>query len=178
MPTSVPASRSRAIARSDLETYKVLGAVVQFIPLPQEAGGRFCLMLGTIPAGGSVPLHSHASYETFVVMSGTFDAYLDEGEAPGWRPLAPGDAFCVAGEARHAFRNLSQTPAVVLVFTTAAHGDFFREVGQPIGGDEMPPGPPAPERIELFLRASGKAGHWLGTPEENARVGLSVPTGG
>jgi hypothetical protein len=41
----------------------------------------------------------------------------------------------------------------------------------------IPPGasvgtPPAPETVERFAAASFRRGHWLGTPEENAEVGV------
>lgn len=34
--------------------------------------------------------------------------------------------------------------------------------------------PPAPEAIAHFVAAAERYGHWIGTPEENAALGLSM----
>ncbi len=175
MPT-VLKTPAHYISGSDLETIDVLGSSVQFIPLPSEVSERFCLLRGTIPAGAAVPLHSHSSYETFTVISGAFEAFLADGDQSEWLPLTAGDVFSVRGGAKHAFRNRSQRPAVVLVFTTAELGDLFRAVAGPIGDGERPSGPLASETVAHFVRTSVRAGHWLGTPEENARADRSANT--
>jgi quercetin dioxygenase-like cupin family protein len=162
------------IAASDLETVDILGSKVQFIPLATEVRERFCLLRGTMPGGAAVPLHSHDSFETFTVISGAFEAFVAEGDHPGWLPLMAGDVFNVPGGMRHAFRNRSQSPAVVLVFATAEHGDFFREAAKPIGDGGISD-PTASERVAHFVRTAAQAGHWLAAPEENARIGLQMP---
>lgn len=174
MPT-VLKSPAHCISGPDLETVDVLGSNVQFIPLPSEVRERFCLLRGTIPARAAVPLHSHSSYETFTVISGAFEAFLADGDQPEWLPLTAGDVLSVRGGAKHAFRNRSQSPAVVLVFATAKHGDFFRALARPIRDGERPSGPLASETVAHFVRTSARAGRWLGTPEENARIGLPMP---
>jgi hypothetical protein len=35
---------------------------------------------------------------------------------------------------------------------------------------------PSPEAIERFLRVSERCGYWNATPEENAGVGVALPT--
>ena len=51
---------------------------------------------------------------------------------------------------------------------------YFQEVGT-----RAVPGayaaPPSREAIQRFLKVSERYGYWNATPEENARVGLSVP---
>jgi anti-sigma factor ChrR (cupin superfamily) len=98
MPTSTRIA-PHFVARSELETVEVLGSDVQFITPPAEVGERFCLMRGAIQAGAAVPLHSHASYETFTVISGEFEAFPADDDQPGWRPVRAGDADATAAHA-------------------------------------------------------------------------------
>jgi mannose-6-phosphate isomerase-like protein (cupin superfamily) len=102
-----PNMQPNVIATSDLETVDVLGSEVQFIPLATEVRKCFCLLRGTIPGGGAVPLHSHDSFETFTVISGEFEALVAEGDHPGSLPLVAGEILNVPGGVRHAFRNRS-----------------------------------------------------------------------
>jgi quercetin dioxygenase-like cupin family protein len=57
----------------------VAGLTVEFLTGLQDAPGDFCVMRGTIPPGAVVPIHSHDSTETFLVLSGTK------------QPLVPGE---------------------------------------------------------------------------------------
>ena len=43
----------------------VLGPTVEFLVLPSERAGDYCVIRGSIPPGVSVPLHSHPDNETF-----------------------------------------------------------------------------------------------------------------
>jgi hypothetical protein len=62
------------------------------------------------------------------------------------------------------------------VISTPRIGRFLREVGR-----RAVPGAPAPapsaEEMARFLAVSRRYGYWNATPEENARVGLSMPPG-
>jgi hypothetical protein len=64
-------------------------------------------------------------------------------------------------------------PAIDLITTTARLGKFFQEAGRPITGS---PRPPAPDEIARFAAIAAKYGYWLGSPEENAAVGIEMPT--
>jgi hypothetical protein len=37
----------------------MFGPIIEFFPLPEEPDSSHCMMIGTIPTGISVPLHSH-----------------------------------------------------------------------------------------------------------------------
>ncbi|MER8671192.1 hypothetical protein NKH45_29175 [Mesorhizobium sp. M1156] len=54
--------------RTSVETFDVLGPVVQFLTPPRD--GEPCIMRGTVPPGVVVPLHSHADPETFIQIPG------------------------------------------------------------------------------------------------------------
>jgi hypothetical protein len=84
----------------------------------------------------------------------------------GWIAIRPGEILHLPGGVKHAWRNRSQEPAVSLAVTEESLAAFYREVGTPAGT------PPAPDSAERFVEASLRRGHWLGTPEENAAVGL------
>jgi quercetin dioxygenase-like cupin family protein len=144
---------------ASLETLDVLGPTVQFLIPPEAGEDPTCAFRGTIPAGGVVPLHSHADPETFVMVSGRLEALTD---GLAWIELTPGDVFHVPGEAKHAFRNPGGEPAEQIVLTTARIGRFFREVATPAA---------TPER---FLETAARYGYWNASPEENAAVGIRV----
>jgi quercetin dioxygenase-like cupin family protein len=129
------------------------GATIDFLT-PVEDGAP-CLMRGTIPAGGVVPLHSHADPETFIVIEGEAESYTDG----RWVTVAAGDVHHIPGDVRHGWRN-GPAPAVMYLVTTATMARFFREVA--VGPDE-------------FLAISARYGYWNATPEENAAIGLTIP---
>ena len=72
----------------------------------------------------------------------------------------------------NAHRNTSQDPAVDLMITTARLGQFFAEAGRPVTGL---PQPPSPGDVARFTALAARYGHTLGTPEENAAVGIEMP---
>jgi hypothetical protein len=97
---------------------------------------------------------------------GEVEVLVHSGERFHWLPVRSGDVFHVPCGAKHAWRNRSGEPAVSVVLTEESLAAFFREVGTPVGA------PPAPDAVERFAAASLRRGHWHGTPEENAEVGL------
>jgi quercetin dioxygenase-like cupin family protein len=151
---------------------ELFGSTVEILTPPSEADAVYCVMLGTIPAGGSVPLHSHADVESFYILSGTVKVLWQRDERPEWREATRGDFVHIPGGAKHAFRNVLSEPVVQLITTTPRLGRFFREIGRPVSPGVVLP-PPTPEELRRFARVSGEYGHWLGSPEENAAVGLS-----
>jgi quercetin dioxygenase-like cupin family protein len=155
-----------------VDAIDVLGPTIQFLTPVEDQSGP-CVMRGTIPAGVSIPLHSHGDPETFVMISGTVEGLL-YGDEPKWARIAPGDVFHVPGHAKHGFRNRGQAPAVMFLISTSKIGRFFREIGTPVMPG-APPTPPSQEQVQRFLKIADKYGYWNATPEENARVGISLP---
>ena len=155
----------------------ILGPTVEFLTSPAAAHHDFCVMRGMIPPGVAVPLHSHDATEVFFVLSGTKQV-LTLGSGPAeWVDVRAGDYVYVPRGVRHAHRNVSAEPLVELVITTARLGNWFEEVGTPATGAGRPP---AAEVLDHFLAVSRKYGYWLGSPDDNAAVGLRLPevTGG
>jgi quercetin dioxygenase-like cupin family protein len=96
------------------------GATIDYLT-PVEDGAP-CVMRGTLPAGGVVPLHSHADPETFYVIEGEADCCSGD----RWTRLGAGDVAHIPPDERHAWR--TSTGAVMLVVSTATMGRFFREI--------------------------------------------------
>jgi uncharacterized RmlC-like cupin family protein len=128
-------------------------------------------MLGTIPAGVSVPLHSHRAVESFYVLSGSIQALSEQGSDLKWIDAKEGDFVHIPGSAKHAWRNTSSKPVRCLITTTPEIGRFFQEVGGPIVSGYHSR-PPTPEELDQFTRVAAKYQHWLGGPAENAALGI------
>lgn len=63
-----------------------------------------------------------------------------------------------------------------MIVTTAKIGRFFREIGSPAGQTPAASRPPTDEELEHFLATAERYGYWNATPEENAKIGVSLPT--
>lgn len=155
-----------------IERFEVFGPIVEYLTPPRD--GEPCVMRGTIPPGVAVPLHAHADPETFLAISGEFEGFRETSEGFEWLPIRPGDIFHVPGGAKHAFRNTTGKPAVMVIVSTYRIGRFFQEVGSPAVPDRQPALPTA-EAIRRFLDISARYGYWNATPEENASIGVSLP---
>lgn len=97
MPSSTSDQFAHLVRTDPSVTIDVLGPTIQYVTLPAETGGP-CVMRGTIPAGVSIPLHSHGDPDTFVMLSGSVEGlvYLDrdfEWVGLCWRHL-PRTAEC------------------------------------------------------------------------------------
>lgn len=155
------------------EIVDVMGPTIEFLTHPDE--GDPCIMRGTILPGVIVPLHSHADPETFLPTAGEVEGLTQTADGYRWIRIGQGDIFHVPGGARHAFRNRTQEPAVMIVISTARLGRFFREAGVPMAVDAPLPDSRSPEAIRHVLETAGRYGYWTASPEENAQVGLRLP---
>jgi quercetin dioxygenase-like cupin family protein len=153
---------------------EVLGPTVEFLTPPPEPSDEYCVMRGTIPPGVVVPLHSHPDPESFFVLSGSAQTLLERNNRLEWVDVKAGDFIHIAGGAKHAHRNVSNEPVVELITTTPTLGRFFEELGKPrtAGG---PTAEPTSDDFQKFVRISAKYRYWLGSPAENAAVGLAMP---
>jgi quercetin dioxygenase-like cupin family protein len=150
------------------QTLDVLGPKIQHLTALSDADDGYCLIRSIFPAGVVVPIHSHADRETFYILEGELQGLRED----RWRTLAGGDVFDVPGNVKHGWRNLSGAPVSLLFVTTMRMGRFFRDIGRPAA--TVPPGPPNPADLERFFEIAHRYGYWLGGPEDNAAVGLSL----
>jgi quercetin dioxygenase-like cupin family protein len=150
------------------QSFDVFGGIVEFLSWSDE----FCVPRGTVPPGSVVPLHRHPDAEDFFILTGTQQVLVQGEDGLQWRDSHAGDYIRVPGDVPHAHRNITDEPAVDLIVTTARLGRFFAEVGRPVT-DAL--GPPTAEEVANFIAVSEKYGYVLGTPEENAAVGITMP---
>jgi quercetin dioxygenase-like cupin family protein len=146
----------------------VLGPQIQYLTTLSDADDGYCLIRSTFPDGSAVPIHSHADRETFYILDGELQGLWED----RWRTLVAGDVFDVPGNTKHGFRNVSGAPVSLLFVTTMRMGRFFREIGRPAA--TAPQGPPNPADLERFFEIADRYGYWLGGPEDNAAVGVSL----
>lgn len=151
------------------------GATIELLTGAHKDDDTPAVMRGSIPSGGSVPLHSHPEPETFILLSGELDGLVQTAAGSTWSRIGRGEVFHVPSGARHAFRNQQQEPAISIVVSTGRMARFFCEIGTPIASAAPPPDPPSEVTIRHFLEVAARYGHWNATPEENAEVGLSSP---
>jgi len=149
----------------------VFGPTVEFLRRPGDADADFCVMRGVVPPGVTVPLHSHDDAEDFYIVDGTQQVLIHGNHGLEWRDAHAGDYVRVPGGTPHAHRNISDKPAIDLIVTTARLGRFFLEVGRPVTGS---PQLPTPDEIAHFVAVAAHYGYTLGTPEDNAAVGMET----
>ncbi|MCL2393400.1 MAG: cupin domain-containing protein [Acidimicrobiaceae bacterium] len=148
------------------------GVTVEFLTLPEDVGNAFSIMRGVVPAGVVVPLHSHDEAEAFFIVDGTQQVLIQGPDGLEWNDFHAGDYVNVPPGTPHAHRNVSDRPAVDLIITTARMGRFFLEVGKP---EADRPAPRTPDDVAQFIATAVRYGYSLGTPEENAAVGIELP---
>jgi len=90
-----------------------------------------------------------------------------------WIAIGVGQFVYIPGNEKHAWRNVSAKDATVLIITTAKLGNFLEEIGVTISGESQPLAP-SPERLQHFVETGIRYGYWLGNPEENAAIGISL----
>jgi quercetin dioxygenase-like cupin family protein len=102
-------------------TLNVLGVTHIYKATAAETGGSFSLWEAIIPPGEGPPPHTHTREdEAFYVLSGELSIEF-EGE-PSPRRVGPGGFFFGARGRRHTFRNVSDTPARVLILSAPSCG--------------------------------------------------------
>jgi quercetin dioxygenase-like cupin family protein len=139
-------------------------------PLTSSEEGSYCVIKGTLPPGVAVPLHSHEDTESFYLLSGEAQFLGQASRGLEWQTPSPGDFVHITGAAKHAWRNVSHRPVEVLITCTVKLGRFLREMGQPTTDDDRQP--PTQEHIQRLAAMCARYGYWLGSPEENAEVGI------
>jgi len=152
----------------------VFGPTLEFLILPGEADSAYCVMMGTIPPGVSVPFHSHPDIESFFLVSGAVQVMSQRDGTCEWLDVRPGEFVHVPSNAKHAWRNTSSEPAVQLITTTPRLGRFFEEIGRPVtAGASLPP--PTLDELQHFMHIAAKYNYWVGSPTENAAIGIILP---
>jgi hypothetical protein len=106
------------------------------------------------------------------VLEGALEVYQESGAQQGWWTLRPGNVLAIPGDVKHALRNTSSSPATTVLVTPDQLYKFFREIAKPLGA--LPAAPPSPEQMQHLLVAAAKYSYWMGSPEENAAIGIHL----
>ena len=102
-------------------TLNVLGVTHIYKATGAETAGSFSLWEDVVPPGGGAPPHTHAREdEAFYVLSGEIQVEFEGESAP--HRVGPGGFFFGARHRRHAYRNVGDLPAHVLVLCTPSCG--------------------------------------------------------
>ena len=150
----------------------VLGPTIEIVGEFGAGDDDWCLIRGVMPPGSFVPLHSHQDRESLLVTEGSLEILQTPGVAGGWATVSTNGFVDIPGNVPHALRNWSDASAAIIMVTTMRIARFFRAVGRPVRS--LPPGPPPPEVLQRFFETSQMFDYWLGTPEENAAIGLNI----
>jgi quercetin dioxygenase-like cupin family protein len=164
---------TQLVRRGTYGVLDVFGPTVEFLTPPEETDAGYSVMIGTVSPGVSVPLHSHPAPESFFLLSGSLEALSQQASNFEWLNVKPGEFVHVPGRVKHAWRNTSSEPAVTLITTTVKLGKFFQEIGR-IVGPGGPPAAPTPDDLQHLMRVAARYDYWMGSPEENAAVGISI----
>jgi quercetin dioxygenase-like cupin family protein len=102
-------------------TLNVLGVTHVYKATGFETAGSLSLCEAVVPPGVGAPPHTHAHEdESFYVLSGELAVEFEGESAP--RRVASGGFFFGARGRRHAFRNVGDKPARVLILCTPSCG--------------------------------------------------------
>ena len=129
MNAKTAAAQSFVRAPAAGSTLNILGVTHTYKATGAETAGTFSLWEDVVPPGSGVPPHTHAREdEAFYVLSGEIVIEFEGEAAP--RRVASGGFFFGARGRRHAYRNLSDEPARVLVLCAPSCGldEMFAEL--------------------------------------------------
>ncbi|MCI1678125.1 MAG: cupin domain-containing protein [Ewingella americana] len=146
----------------------VLGPKIKVLTPTDSQDDDYSVLLATIGPGVAIPLHSHQDRETFYILAGVVQGFVD-GE---WQELHQGGVLDIKNGKDHAWRNVSDQEASILIVTTNKMKDFFLEIGKPPSDTFAPP---APEDMANLFAAAQRYGYQLASPEQNAAIGLVLP---
>jgi quercetin dioxygenase-like cupin family protein len=176
MPTSNNRSRNvHAVIERGWEVVDNFGPTLEFLVEPTDAVESTCLIKGTIPSGVSIPLHSHADWEGFYMISGTVRVLVQTPEGLEWISASSGDFIRIQGGAKHAFQNITFEPAIFLTLTTAKLGKFLQEIGKRRAHGD-PSHEPTADDLQRFVATAARYQYWLADAQENASFGISIPS--
>lgn len=147
------------------------GPIIEILsPLTDDA---YCVMAGALPSGACVPLHSHGDAESFYLLSGQAEALVQTSSGLQWQTLMPGDFVHIPAGTKHAWRNPSNESATMLTTCTAKLGRALEEMGQ-VTSEHGAKLLSQEEALQRFADIAERYGYWLGSPEENAAVGIGL----
>jgi quercetin dioxygenase-like cupin family protein len=121
MDAKVAAAQPFVRAPAAGSTLNVLGATHVYKATGAETAGSFSLWEALVPPGAGAPPHTHAHEdEAFYVLGGEIVVEFEGDPAP--HRVTSGGFFFGARGRRHAYRNVSDVPARVLILSAPSCG--------------------------------------------------------
>lgn len=139
------------------QTVHLFGNMLTFVLRGADTGMRFSMVEAyTAPGAGSPPHLHHDDEESFYVLEGSYEITLGNERML----CGPGSITHVAKGMPHAFANVGDTPARMIILNWPAdhHERFFMAVGDPApAGSREFPAPKAPD-FDAIAAAAKAAG--------------------
>ena len=135
----------------------------RFLATCEDTGGAYALWHAFIPPLGGPPLHVHSREdERFDVLSGTVRFRVGDDTIDA----AAGDSLFAPRGVPHAFRNLGDEPAEMLLHVTPGGLDaMFTEFGRVTNDPDAPPEPATDDEIARIHEVAARYGiEVLGPP--------------
>jgi len=118
-------------------------------------GSSLSLLELEVPPGSGTPPHTHASPETFRVLSGEVTFGLFDEKPPRFAVAGPGAVVRIPSHAAHNYQNAGPVPATLLVLVDDSMVRFFRDLGK---AQRPPEAPPAAAEIAAVMAACSRHG--------------------
>jgi mannose-6-phosphate isomerase-like protein (cupin superfamily) len=139
------------------------GDIYRFLATAEDTNGAYALLHAIIPPGGGPPFHVHSKEdERFDILKGTlrFRVGHDELDAE------PGDSLFASRGTPHAFNNLTDQPAEMLIhFTPGGMEQMFLEFGRVVESLDALPEPMGEQQIRRITEVTSRFGiEVLGPP--------------
>lgn len=149
------------------QTIHFLGNLLTFRASAGHTEGSFSVADCLSAPGAGAPPHHQKDSEGFLVTEGRFE-FMVNGEI---RLCGKGDFLYVRPGDIHAFRNIGDTPARMLIINLPAgpHEDFFRAAGEPVAAETETFPEVAPPDMAKILAAAERSGIHILPPEAAAQ---------
>jgi quercetin dioxygenase-like cupin family protein len=129
------------------------------------AGGEVAVLLGVVPAGAMVPMHTHGPEESFFVMEGEFEFGTMEGGVAVVRKAGPGEVVRVPSRVPHSFRNPGPGAGKMVIVAEGALMGFFEEASEVVAfGAPLQTRAPTEAEIERVMGVMVRHGQVLMGP--------------
>jgi mannose-6-phosphate isomerase-like protein (cupin superfamily) len=120
----------RKVGRGEGEKFDIAGAHLTWKVKASDSAYQFSVCEMTLAPGEGVPVHSHASAESFYVLTGSVDFYRTSDGKEDWVHCEAGDMMILPPNALHGFYNYGSSECRVLGISTPAHQAFFDAVAR------------------------------------------------
>lgn len=128
---SIPTTEGvRKVGLDEGEKFNIAGAHLTWKAKGKDTGNAFSICEQALAPGEGVPLHSHASAESFYVLSGAADFFRLVDGKEDWIRCKSGDLMIISPNSLHAFYNKTSEPCRLLGISTPAHQAFFDAVAR------------------------------------------------